>query len=258
MKQSARRWNNKLVKCLRKFDLHPTNADPCVFVHNKKGVILILIIHVDDGAIASNDQELINDLINFLELHFAIKVENLKVFLGFEINYLPNGSMLVNQKLYAETVVKRFRMENANCVRLPADPNSISSIFETRGEKDTIEVPFKEAIGSLMFLANATRPDIAFAVGALSRHAENPTKIHWNCIKRVIKYIKGTSNYGLIYKAQNNWESIITYSDANFASDHITRKSVSGFVVKLDKSVIAWGSRKQSTVSLSTRVSRSK
>ena len=90
-----------------------------------------------------------------------------------------------------------------------------------------------------MFLATVTRPDIAFSVGVFSRYAENPSKIHWNAIKRIIKYVKGTTEYGLIYKNNNDCSQILAFSGADYASDHTTRKSVSGFIAKLGDSLVS-------------------
>ena len=142
------------------------------------------------------------EFLRYLEQQFEITSGSLKSFLGMKINLLNDNSILINQKSYAEKLVKRFCLENANSVQIPADPNSIASIFEEEGEK--IKVPYKEAIGSLLFLAMVYRPDIAFSVGVLSRFSENPTKIHWNAVKRIIKYIKWTAEYGLIYKSNND------------------------------------------------------
>ena len=191
-------------------------------------------------------------MLKYLEQNIEITSNSLKTFLGIEIDILSNGSWLIHQKTYAEKVVNRFNLENANSVRIPADPNSISTIFENGGGRSACNVPYKEAIGSLMFLATVTRPDIAFSVGVLSRYADNPSKIHWNAIKRIIKYVKGTTEYGLIYKNNNDCSQILTFSHADYASDHTTRKSVSGFIVKLGDSLVSWGSKKQSTIALST------
>ncbi|KAL7289532.1 hypothetical protein TKK_0016507 [Trichogramma kaykai] len=111
--------------------------------------MLILIIYVDDGAIACK-----------------------------KIEYLPDQSMLLHQKSYAEKVVEKYNLLSSNTVNIPIDPNTLSTIFEKLGGNDRLNVPYKEAIGSLMFLANITRPDLAFSVGVLSRYAENPTKVH--------------------------------------------------------------------------------
>uniref|UniRef100_A0ABD2W186 Retrovirus-related Pol polyprotein from transposon TNT 1-94 n=1 Tax=Trichogramma kaykai TaxID=54128 RepID=A0ABD2W186_9HYME len=252
LKQSARCWNSKFVNCLKDFGLYPSNADPCVFTSDNAQNLLMLIIYVDDGAIACKDNNQILKLLNHIEKYFEITTCKMKTFLGIEIDYLPDQSMLLHQKFYAEKVVERFNLQSANTVSIPIDPNTMCTIFEKEGETHELHVPYKEAIGSLMFLAYITRPDLSFSVGVLSRFAENPSKVHWNAIKRIIKYLKGTLAHGLVYKAKNDCTKIVAFSDADYANDQDSRKSVSGYLIKLDNSLVSWGSRKQTTVALST------
>ncbi|XP_066590602.1 uncharacterized protein [Prorops nasuta] len=102
-----------------------------------------------------------------------------------------------------------------------------------------------------MYLTVGTRPDIAFSLGVVSRFLENPDKIHWNAVKRIFKYLKGTFDYGLYFKA-NTELSLVAFSDADFAGDTGTRKSTSGFVVKLGECTISWCLQRQRAVALST------
>lgn len=119
-------------------------------------------------------------------------------------------------------------------------------------DEDVVNAPYREAIGSLLFLVQTTRPDIAFSVIAASQFVEHPCKAHWNAVKRIIKYIKGTINHGLIYTKGNNWWKITAFSDADFAADTQTRRSMSGYILKLGNSPIIWGSKKQKAIALST------
>ena len=96
-----------------------------------------------------------------------------------------------------------------------------------------------------------TGPDISVAVGLLSQFMTNPNKEHWNGVKRVLRYLKGTLNYGLKYEHSENF--VLTgFSDADWAGDKIIRKSMSGYIFRLGESTISWGSKKQSVVALST------
>lgn len=135
---------------------------------------------------------------------------------------------------------------------LPIDPYEKFVNFEKESKFNNRY--YKEAIGSLIFLSMVTRPDISYSVGVLSRYAENPTKAHWNGVKRIIKYIKGTLNHGLIFGRcrKENGINILAFSDADFAGDSETRRSTSGCLIKLGSDLITWSSRKQPTVALST------
>ena len=179
LKQSAKCWNDKFVKCLSDFGLHVTSADPCVFVNVGTQEKIILVLYVDDGGIACKDPQRIQDLLNHLKNYFEITDCNLNIFLGIEITYKENGILFACQKFFADKMVQKFNLSDAHSVSIPMDPHEKLEFFEEAKALNR-KVPYKEAIGSLMFLGMVTRPDIAFAVGVLSRHAENPKKAHWN------------------------------------------------------------------------------
>lgn len=123
-------------------------------------------------------------------------------------------------------------MENANPVTIPADIHQETCEATYSGGKEIINAPYRQAIGSLMYLFVATRPDITFAVNKTSRHLQEPKKAHWNTVKRILKYLKGTSRYGLYFKCGSD-SKILVYSDADYAGDTETRRSTTGYVLKL-------------------------
>lgn len=96
-----------------------------------------------------------------------------------------------------------------------------------------------------------SKPDIAYAVNTVSQYAEKLTKEHWNAVKRIIKYIKRTVDYGIKFEKNQNLE-VRVYSNADFAGDKAARKSTTGYVILLGKTPIAWGTQKQRSVALST------
>lgn len=169
-----------------------------------------------------------------------------------EIKRLPDGSLLVHQAQYARRVLQRFNIENANEVAIPMDQHQDLTLEEKGNEGEPIHVPYKEAVGSLLYLAVVSRPDLAFAVSAVSQHAENPRKIHWNAIKRILKYVKGTLDFGILFRKINSVIQLKAFSDADFAGNKSNRKSTTGYVVNLVEAPIAWGSQIQRSVSLST------
>ncbi|CAB4021584.1 Retrovirus-related Pol poly from transposon TNT 1-94, partial [Paramuricea clavata] len=126
--------------------------------------------------------------------------------------------------------------------------------FHKRTEDEELfdEHIYQQAIGCLTYASTATRPDIAAAVSILSTFMSNPSKEHWIGIKRVLRYIKGTLNYGLKFQANGNHHELVGYSDANWAGDVDTRRSTSGYVFKVANSTISWSSKKQATVAKST------
>jgi len=113
-------------------------------------------------------------------------------------------------------------------------------------------IPYIHAVGSLMYLAVSTRPDISYAVGVLARFSSNPGEAHWKAVKHLFKYLKGTMNYKLTYSPTSGSELFVTYSDADHGGDKSTGRSTSAWVVKMGTGAISWSSKLQSMVTLST------
>lgn len=136
------------------------------------------------------------------------------------------------------------------------DPNVILSKEPDEDENDNGDkrgsTAFAETIGKLSYAALCTRPDISYAVNTLAQFSSRPYPIHWTAIKRVFAYLKGTRTYGIIYKGGTDQsDEPQTYTDADWGSN-LHRKSVSGYIVILSGGAVAWSSKKQSTVALST------
>lgn len=249
LKQASRCWNDKFTHFIKKFEFEESDADSCVFVRKKNDDMIILAIYVDDGLITTTNEKFFDPVIEYLKKHFEIKVFEAKCFLGFEIDRLQNGSIHLNQKGYINRILNKFNLIDANPVSTPMDCQPVMQAID----KNEIDFPYKSAIGSLIYLAIGTRPDISFAVGFLGRFGENPSKLHVTAVKRVMRYLKGTSNFGILFsnKTSNNLDLHI-YSDADFAGDTTSRKSTTGFCVMIGTSIISWCSERQKSVSLST------
>jgi hypothetical protein len=126
-------------------------------------------------------------------------------------------------------------------------PQSSSDIEEMKS------IPYLQAVGSLMYLAIATRPDIAYAVGVLARFNQNPGMQHWKAVKHVFRYLKGTLDYKLTYSPDpTSTEMFTTFSDADHAGNPDNGRSTSGYVVKMGTGAISWSSKLQGIVALST------
>lgn len=244
LKQASRCWNQKFSGFIEKFGLVASKSDPCVFTNNS----IILAIFVDDGIIAGKDDQSIDCIIEYLQENFEVKVIEVGCFLGLEIDRLSDGSIFVHQTAYANRILRKFHMENCNPVTVPADPNQTLS-SEDGSEKSVY--PYRQLIGSLMYLAIATRPDICYAVSNASRYLERPSHMHENAAKRIVKYIKGTSDLGLLYRSDGT-RRIIGFSDADYAGDTDTRRSTTGFCFSIGNGVVSWSSERQKSVSLST------
>jgi hypothetical protein len=157
-------------------------------------------------------------------------------------------TLFVSQPEYVKTILRRFHMKDCNPRKIPADPNARLSKSPEKGVD--IHVPYREAVGSLMYLMLSSRPDISFAVNQVSQHCEKPEQEHWNAVKRIFAYLQGTQTYGLRFWAMGS--HLKGYTDADYAGDTNTRQSTSGFIFILFGGPVAWSSRRQSCVALST------
>ena len=114
-------------------------------------------------------------------------------------------------------------------------------------------IPYSQLVGALMYLAVATRPDIAHAVGVLARFNANPGMEHWKALKHLCRYLQGTKDVKLCYQPDPSQQELFsTYSDADYGGDSDSRRSTSGLIVKIGSGAISWASKLQPVVTLST------
>lgn len=149
-------------------------------------------------------------------------------------------------KLIIMKVLEKFNMVDCKPAKNPLEKGIKLPKSEIKNEN----LHYRNLIGCLMYIAVCSRPDIAHAVSMLSQFNESHSEVHWKAAKRVLRYLKGTLNYGLVF--QKGGLEVTAYVDADWAGCDIDRKSYTGFVFKLGKSLISWESKKQKTVALST------
>lgn len=248
LKQSSRCWNEKFCKFIKLFGFKRCTVDPCVFIGRKDGALTILAIHVDDGIIVGERMHDIRAVLKYLNEQLEIKEMNIGCFLGLEIQQNEDKSIFIHQTDYAKRILNRFNMEDCNGISTPSDANQPMNSFE---ESDKSSYPYRELIGSLMYLAIGTRPDIAHSVSVASRFLESPTVVHERAAKRILRYIKNTINIGILY-LNSDTDELTAFSDADYAGDMDTRRSTSGSAFMFGSSIISWSSERQKSVSLST------
>ena len=121
----------------------------------------------------------------------------------------------------------------------------------TKSEALNSNIPYRQAVGSLNYLATCTRPDIAYAVNYVSRGMQNPTNLDWIAVKRIFRYLQGTRKTGIIYKKGGS-NILSGFSDASYAPEASDRKSTSGYVFTMNGGAISWKSKRQPIISLSS------
>lgn len=250
LKQSPRCWNYTLDEHLKTMGLVQTPSDPCIYVSEKDADPLIVAVYVDDIVLAGPSDEKITEVKQNISERFEVKdMGELKYFLGIQV-IQEDGKVWIGQPTYTENILKKFGMEDCKPVSTPVDANSKL----TNADADNVphnQSDYQSAVGSLLYLSSATRPDIAFAVSNVARYCSNPTSEHWTAVKRILRYLKGTVNYGVFFT--NEMESeCVGFSDADWAGDVNDRKSTSGYLFQMCGGAISWRSKKQPCVALST------
>ncbi|GFT80250.1 retrovirus-related Pol polyprotein from transposon TNT 1-94 [Trichonephila clavipes] len=152
--------------------LKQSNCDPCLFFNDEKS--MYLIVYVDDGSIAADEEQTVNLFLKKLESEFSVVIGEANYFLGMQIEHLQCGKIFIHQEAYCRKILSRFDMFSSNHVSTPIEKVAISTDDSVSLSAD---VPYREAVGSLMFLAIVTRPDIAYALGVLSQVLDKPCKI---------------------------------------------------------------------------------
>src|SRR5271169_2914569 len=170
-------------------------------------------------------------------------------FLGIQIEYGDDGSIKVHQEDYLRDILARHGMSDCNPIATPLD-TSVKLTITTDSEPRASQTEYQTIVGELMFAAIATRPDIMCAVGQLSQFNSDPSSKHLLAAKRVLRYLKGTLTLGITYRKPP--VKLTGLTDADWAGDVNTRRSTTGYVVMLNNGAIAWRSKRQVTVALST------
>ncbi|KAK3880875.1 hypothetical protein Pcinc_014673 [Petrolisthes cinctipes] len=250
LKQSLRCWNYTLDSSLRELGFVQTSGDPCIYDNLED--FFIVAVYVDDIILACNCDDKVRKVKDSLSSQFKLKdLGELQYFLGVKVvQDTVKGQIWIDQPLYIENILKMFGMEDSKPVETPADPNQ--KVCKATDECTIFDKEqYQSAVGSLLYLSVKTRPDIAYAVNSVTRYSTKPTSQHWKAVKRIMRYLKGTRDLGILYN-YNGSTDFVGYSDADWAGDIKDRKSTSGYCFHLGGGPVSWSSKKQSCVALST------
>lgn len=255
LKQASRVWNMTVNNLLTKHGYSQTKCEPCVYF--KRGTcnnaLTILAVYVDDFYIFTNNVKDKDHLIDLLSKNFSVKcLGPIKDCLGMNVQRdKAKGIIVLRQSEYIKKLLYKFKMSEAKEV---STPMIINEKFNNGNNNFNNELyNYRELIGSLMYLSVCTRPDISFCCSLLSQFNNNYNEHHWIAAKRVLRYLKKTINFGLVFKKSVDKKYCLeAFADADWANDPTDRKSFSGFVIKLGSNTINWECRKQRTVALSS------
>lgn len=249
LRQAPRAWFSRIEEhFIKEGFMKSPNEETLFLKENDQGNILIVSLYVDDLIYTGDYESMMKEFKLSMQQEFDMTdLGRMKYFLRIEVSQTTTG-LHVSQAKYALEVLRRFDMEECNPFSNPMVPGSKLCIDE--GGEPADETLYKQIVGSLMYITN-TRPDLQYAVSMISRYMSKPIMLHLQAAKRVLRYLKGTMVFGIWYKKGGTGE-VMVYTDSDFARDVDSRKSTSGYVFLLDNAVVAWSSKKQPIVTLST------
>ena len=250
LRQAPRAWHNRLKKELEELQYTTSDADPGLYVSATQGGKILALVYVDDILIAADTMEAVDVFKAAISSSFDVHdLGEASHFLGMAIRRDRSARTIhLNQERMASQLVKSYQLGDCNARSIPLSLST--ELSKAAGEPlDKATFTYTHLVGSLLYLSVCTRPDIAQAVGALSRYMAAPTTVHWQAAKGVLRYIAGTSSVGITYGMGNG---VSGYCDADYAGDLDTRRSTSGYVFTLHGGAISWSSKRQATVAAST------
>ena len=248
LKQAPRKWYDSLSKFLVSAGFSKGSIDPTLFIKNQGKDIILIQVYVDDIIFGSTNAKYCRNFSKLMEDKFQMSMfDEMTLFLGLQVRQLPSGIFL-NQSKYISDMLKRFNMANCQSIKTPMEARTTlgPDVDGTPFDQTT----YRNMIGSLMYLT-ASRPDIMFSVHLCARYQSNPKESHYQAVKRIFRYLRGTIHLGIWYPKETGFE-LTSYSDADHAGCKLDRKSTSGSAQFLGDKLVSWSSKKQNCVSTST------
>ncbi|XP_021991474.1 uncharacterized mitochondrial protein AtMg00810-like [Helianthus annuus] len=248
LKQAPRAWYQRFTDYVLTLGFKHSRCDASLFTFHHGSDTAFLLLYVDDILLVTSSDLLRQRLMSSLADEFAMKdLGPLSYFLGISVTKTAN-TMFLSQQSYAADIIGRAGMQSCNPVAMPVDTNS--KLSATSGEPFHDPTLYRSLAGALQYLT-FTRPDITYAVQQVCMHMHAPRIDHWNALKRIIRYVKGTATLGLMLTGSSS-PSLISYTEADWAGYPDTRRSTSGYCIYFGDNLISWSSKRQSTISRSS------
>ena len=270
LKQASRAWFHRLSTALIQLGFSGSKTDPSLFILNSGNTMVYVLVYVDDIIITGNNQPAIDRIIDRLSSTFALKdLGQLHYFLGIEVVH-DIKNLVLSQRKYILEILQRSGLSDCKPAASPMSPSHILNIDDSPALSDP--TMYRQTVGALKY-ATLSRPDIAFAVNRVCQFMHAPTENHWSAVKRILRYLKGTTDLGLLIRHQSGkqlqaftdvvWQDstaspVQAYSDSDWAGSPVDRRSTGGFAIYLGSNLVSWTARKQKTVSRSSTESEYK
>ena len=234
-----------------------SNVDPCFYYLFAPSLVVFLIVTVDDYAIATSSPSWYKEFLSNYSKRYSCKdLGSLSLYSGIRVETSSSRSQcFISQEREIHDLLQRFDMSACNSARTPMVSDFAAPPRTPTDSGAWLAFDYPSLIGSLLWIARMTRPDILFAVITLSAFMKTFTNLHIDAAKRILRYLKGTLSYGHLYtsiSSDPSTVSVASMSDADWGGDTITRRSTSGAVTKLYNCYISCTCRRQAVIALST------
>jgi len=260
LKSSGRRWNQTIDRKLKEMGFRQSTNDPCLYIKETKAGIIRLNLHVDDCCATYNNEEMYQKFFEELcqEYKLSTAADN-NMFLGMLIDRTADGGIQIHQRHYLDTILAVHNCELWKPVSNPARKAiklSKEHSPKTEEERERMRsVPYRQIVGSLMYLANCTRPDIQQALGECARFGADPGEQHWTALKWILRYLNGHKDLCIRYGRKVDdmpFSPLHGNVDGSYGDDPDTRRSTTGYNFISYGGPISWRAMKQKSVALST------
>lgn len=248
LKQAPRAWYGQIDGYFIKKSFHRCKSEPTLYIKTEGTSIIIVSLYVDDLIFMGNDHKMLQDFkADMMKTYEMNDLGLMHYFLGIEMSQNDKG-IFICQKKYVESILKKFNMDKCNSVTTPLVVNE--KLMKDDGSVKVNESLYRSVIGSLLYLSS-TRPEIIFAASLLSRFMHCPNQTHLRAAKRVLRYIRGTSDFGILYYPIAD-AKLIGYTDSDWGGSVDDMRSTSGYAFSFGSGIFSWVSKKQDTTALSS------
>ncbi|KAG7578293.1 Retrotransposon Copia-like N-terminal [Arabidopsis thaliana x Arabidopsis arenosa] len=248
LRQAPRCWFAKLAAALKGYGFAQQVADYSLFTLERGSMQLFVLVYVDDLLIGGNDLNGVQEFKGYLSECFHMKdLGAMKYFLGIEVSRSHDGFYL-SQRKYALDIVSECGLLGCQPVSTPLEQNH--KLPDDEGEFYEDVERYRRLVGRLVYLT-FTRPDLSYVVHMLAQFMQQPRAKHWAAVIRVVRYLKGCPGQGIVLSSDPDLQ-LTAYCDSDFSTCSMSRRSVTGFIVMLGDSPIAWKTKKQDVVSFSS------